>query len=392
MRAKINLFSLLLLVFVFGGLNAQMSEPPSTIKLLNPSFEDIPRNSRAPMGWTDCGFPAESPPDVHPDPMNQFQVGMMPQDGSTYLGMVVRDNDTWESVGQELSEPFVANQCYDFRIHLARSRVYLSQSRVSNRAANYVTPTKLRIFAGYDYCDRLELIGETPVVSNYKWKEYAIKLTPSQEYTHVVFEVFYKTPTLIPYNGNLILDNASVIVPMDCGDEPSTSMPITVVDEPPSSDPDIEPVRKNPGLDPRNTPPVAIAEPVEDSITLGASRGVIAVDAVFQVPEITFKANEAELLPASEKSIQEIIDFLTINDNVIIEIGGHASRQATTDFANKVSLLRAKAVVDYLQRRGVQSGRMFPKGYGKSRPVCFERSADCKRRNQRVEVRILKVE
>ena len=97
MRATINLLSLLFCCFTLAGLHAQMSEPPSVIKLLNPSFEDIPRNSRAPMGWTNCGFPAETPPDVHPDPMNQFQVGMTPQNGSTYLGMVVRDNDTWEN-------------------------------------------------------------------------------------------------------------------------------------------------------------------------------------------------------------------------------------------------------------------------------------------------------
>lgn len=391
MRATINLLSLLLLLSVFGGLNAQMSEPASTIKLLNPSFEDIPRNSRAPMGWANCGFPAETPPDVHPDPMNQFQVGMTPQNGSTYLGMVVRDNDTWESVGQELTEPFVANQCYDFRIHLARSRVYLSQSRVNNRPANYVTPTKLRIFAGYDYCDRLELIGETPVVSNYKWKEFAIKLTPSQEYTHIVFEVFYKTPTLIPYNGNLVLDNASVMVPVPCDEILSTSMPITMGDEPDEPEPRVEPVRKAPRTTVVPAPPV-VTTPVEDSITLGASRGVIKVDAVFQVPEITFKANEAELLPASEKSIQEIIDFLTINDRVTIEIGGHASRQATSDFANKVSMRRAEAVVEYLRKRGIDPRRMFPHGYGKSRPVCLEQSSDCKRRNQRVEVKIVRID
>lgn len=389
MRAIVNLFSLLLLISSISGLSAQLSEP-ATIQLLNPSFEDIPRNSQVPLGWENCGFAGETPPDIHPDPMNQFQVGMQPYHGSTYLGMVVRDNDTWESVGQELTEPFVGGQCYDFRIKLARSRVYLSQSRVSNRPANYVTPTKLRVYASYDHCERLELIGETDVVSNYNWKEYAIKLTPSKEYTHVIFEVFYKTPTLIPYNGNLILDNASPFVPIDCDVEAGTTIfsePLVMTD--PRPEPVPMPVKKG---DDTTTDPIPDPTPTIDSISLGASKGVLKVDAVFQIPEITFAANKAELLPASEASLQEIIDFLTINENVIIEIGGHASRRATKDFANKVSLQRAKSVVDFLRGRGIATKRLFPKGYGNSRPVCLEQSEDCKRRNQRVEVRIVKIE
>ncbi|PHI19410.1 hypothetical protein CEQ90_12890 [Lewinellaceae bacterium SD302] len=372
-----------------ADLSAQLNEP-APIRLRNASFEDIPRNSRAPVGWYNCGFPAETPPDVHPDPMNQFQVGMGPQHGRTYLGMVVRDNDTWESVGQELSEPLVAGQCYDFWINLARSKVYLSQSRVSNKPANYVTPAKLRIHAGYDFCDRQELIGESDMVRNYNWQEYAIKLSPTEDYTHLVFEVFYETPTLIPYNGNLLLDNASTLIPSPCEEVVAVNSPLVNDDqkEPISTDP-------VPG-------PVVVTQPTtksgdpqpdpEPQVQLGQSKQVLAVDAVFEVPDITFVANESELTPESSASLQEIVDFLTIYDNVIIEIGGHASQKATADFANRVSMRRAGSVVEYLRTRGIDPRRMFPKGYGKSKPVCYDESADCKRRNQRVDVKVLKIE
>lgn len=387
-----SFFCLLLgLAFAPAALIAQPD--PGVIVLRNPSFEDIPRHSRPPVGWNDCGFvEQESPPDVHPDPLNQFQVGSSPQHGSTFLGMVVRDNDTWESVGQELNEPFVGGQCYDFRIQLARSRFYISRSRITAERENYVKPIKLRIFGGFDFCERLELLGETPLVGNYDWKEYAIKLTPAKDYTHIVFEAFYKTPSLVPYNGNLLLDNASTLVPMPCeADIPDGPREpnLIVVNDPGPDIYSVPPARPIPA-DPQPRTPVS--PPAKDSIMLGVSKGVLEVDAVFQVPDITFKANEAELLPMSEKSLSEIIDFLTLNPYVIIEIGGHASRQASPDFASRVSLQRAESVVQFLRRRGVESQRMFPKGYGKSRPVCLEDTADCKRRNQRVEVRILKVE
>jgi len=37
----------------------------STIYLANPSFEEFPQAATVPKGWKDCGFPNETPPDIH---------------------------------------------------------------------------------------------------------------------------------------------------------------------------------------------------------------------------------------------------------------------------------------------------------------------------------------
>ncbi|MEO6130368.1 MAG: hypothetical protein ABIQ02_00875, partial [Saprospiraceae bacterium] len=82
------------------------------VMLENPSFEDIPRaggQSTAPIkGWHDCGltkFHGETPPDIHPVPTSAWEVSKPAYDGNTYLGMVVRYNDTYESLSQALSSP-----------------------------------------------------------------------------------------------------------------------------------------------------------------------------------------------------------------------------------------------------------------------------------------------
>ena len=113
---------LLLLVFVVQVANGQEEEP---IRLTNPSFEDMPRHSQAPIGWKDCGFPSESPPDIQPDPLGQFQVSKAAYHGGTYLGMVVRDNDTWERVSQKLSSPIQNGVCYSFSLLSSRIGVYI---------------------------------------------------------------------------------------------------------------------------------------------------------------------------------------------------------------------------------------------------------------------------
>lgn len=364
------------------------AQTATTILLRNPSFEDMPRNSMPPVGWIDCGWPGETPPDIQPDPLNQFRVTMAAQDGNTYLGMVVRDNDTWERVGQELSEPMVGGQCYSFSIHLARSRVYLSQSRINHQPANYVTPTKLRIHAGYDLCDRKEIIGETDLVSNYDWEEYLLKLHPSEDYTHLVFEVFYRTPILLPYNGNLLLDNASPIRPIDC-DEPLGKDPSVLIafNQPDKPEPTIRKVNTN-----TKTPEASVSpKPEPKKYKLGETVAELSVDAVFQINNIRFKANSADIDPVSEMALDEIVGFLNQNPDVSIEVGGHASSQATPQFARELSTNRAESVVEYLRLNGIATNRIYPKGYGNTRRVCNDATAECQRRNQRVEVKILSI-
>lgn len=206
MKRIIN-FTLLTLLFT-SLLFSQATE----ITLQNPSFEDTPKISTVPSGWLDCGFPGETSPDILPAPI--FSVSRPALDGATYLGLVLRDNDTWERVGQQLSSPLVVGQCYQFSIFLCRSANYISRSQLTKQVANYVSPAKLIIWGGNTACSKLERLAETEVISNYEWKQFDLTFKPKQSHTYLLLEAFYKIPILFPYNGNLLLDAASPIIPL----------------------------------------------------------------------------------------------------------------------------------------------------------------------------------
>lgn len=202
-----------------------------TVYLTNPSFEGSPSEGdgnlkvNLPKGWVDCGFAGESPPDVHPVYNGAFQVSKLPSHGNTYIGMVTRDNDTWERIGGKLSSRLKKGQCYSFSLNLARSEIYVSMSRVDPEnltKANYVTPIRLKIYGGTNPCDRAELIGETSLVRNSRWLKYSFTFQPEEDYKYLTFEAFYQEPTLVPYNGNLLMDNASALIEIPC-DENSIS-------------------------------------------------------------------------------------------------------------------------------------------------------------------------
>ncbi|MEM6395981.1 MAG: OmpA family protein [Bacteroidota bacterium] len=390
-RQNWGILALALFALASLDLQAQYAQPVAgeLIHLRNPSFEDIGGASDPPIGWSNCGFAGETPVDVHPDPRRLFQVFGRAQQGNTYLGMVVRDNETWEAVGQELSSPMIGGQCYDFRIYLARSLQYISQSRMTGREENYNKPAVMRVFGGYSNCDKAEVIGKSSAVSNSDWQEYKLKLEPSEDYTHIIIEVFYKTPVLQAYNGNLLLDNSSPLVPIPCEEPLADNRPDT--DEPPADPPIADvPQERNPNNPTRRDPEPAIPEP--DIVRLGETEAVLEEGTVFRIENITFEANSDVLQPISEESLEEIRGFLYANPQAVVEIGGHASSRASTEFAEEISLKRSQAIVRYLYEHGVETARLFPKGYGKRYRVCNEDTAACQRKNQRVEVKIIRLQ
>lgn len=207
-----KLKTLIMLCFMCAG--TLLYSQNGVIQLRNPSFEDNPRHSQTPREWNNCGFDGESEPDIQPN--GEFGVNKPAKHGKTYLGMVVRDNATWERAGQQLINPMKGGTCYSFTVYMAKSSAYTSRSRISDKVVSYNKDSKLRIYGGFSNCERKELLAESPLISNHDWAQFRFRIQPKANYTHIVFEVFYHTPNLFPYNGNILLDNASSLIPVDC--------------------------------------------------------------------------------------------------------------------------------------------------------------------------------
>jgi len=126
MKVLVNILFMFLSVQLLGQYNE--------IPIVNPSFEGLPAagtnmNNFHLSGWFDCApyyFRGQTPPDVQPGPVEFFDVNTKALDGHTYLGMVTRQNETWELVSQRLVLPLEKGKCYSFDINLARSQTYYS--------------------------------------------------------------------------------------------------------------------------------------------------------------------------------------------------------------------------------------------------------------------------
>jgi len=364
--AMINrlVFILSLLLFV-GHFYAQ-----ETITLKNPSFEDVPRAGdpsllRPIKGWTDCGrinFPSESPPDIHP--VDFWRVSKLATDGDTYLGLVVRDNDSYESVSQRLNFTLQAGKCYTFSIFLAKSNQYVSVSQKTRQRANFTKPAVLRIWGGSGICGGSELLGESETVFNSEWKRFDFVFSPVESHRYLVFEAFYKTPTLWSYNGHILVDQASEIKEMPCDEEPIFAA--------------VEiPVAKPKAKKPKNK-----KKPIKDKVNRNEEKVIPTFE----------KQNQPTQAKISRK-VEKPTKLLVLHDNkdIVIEIGGHTNGNPgiSHKFCDNLSNKRAQEVALYLTKKGISPKRIEYKGYGKRKPIATNRTKKGRSLNQRVEIKIL---
>jgi hypothetical protein len=176
----------------------------------NPSFEDRPASARPPKGWNDCGFPGNTPADTQDGSGLIFDVDEQAQQGETYLGMVTRDDGTYERVGQTLSKPLEKGKTYRFFIWLCQAQSYTSMSQVSRQTASFTNPVVLRVWGGDAFCDLDQLLFTSTPVKYSIWQRYEVVIRPTRSYKFLAFEAYYAHDNVLT-NGNLLLDNLSAI-------------------------------------------------------------------------------------------------------------------------------------------------------------------------------------
>jgi outer membrane protein OmpA-like peptidoglycan-associated protein len=110
-------------------------------------------------------------------------------------------------------------------------------------------------------------------------------------------------------------------------------------------------------------------EPIEDGVLGG----------------IEFDAGGSELQPSSFKALDSLAAKLAAYPGTEIEIQGHLDDRLGAN-AKAISLARAEAVSEYLQGKGVEGRRLKPAGYGSSKPVGPNRTANGRAANRRIQI------
>lgn len=104
---------------------------------------------------------------------------------------------------------------------------------------------------------------------------------------------------------------------------------------------------------------------------------------------VFFETNKWDLKAESMVELNRLVDLLSANPDKKIEIGGHTDNVGSDEANLTLSQNRAKSVVDYLVKKGIDPARLSSKGYGETAPVATNDTEEGRAKNRRTEFKIV---
>jgi outer membrane protein OmpA-like peptidoglycan-associated protein/tetratricopeptide (TPR) repeat protein len=115
----------------------------------------------------------------------------------------------------------------------------------------------------------------------------------------------------------------------------------------------------------------------------------IETNATVVLNNIFFDVNKFELKPSSQVELDRLVQLLTENPTLKIEISGHTDNVGKPADNLALSNNRAKAVVTYLVSKNIAPARLTSKGYGETKPVGDNKTEEGRAKNRRTEMKVI---
>lgn len=105
--------------------------------------------------------------------------------------------------------------------------------------------------------------------------------------------------------------------------------------------------------------------------------------------DVLFALNSATLSNPAKKELDKLAALLKDRPETKLQVGGHTDATGPSAFNQTLSENRAKAVKSHLVAKGISASLIQTQGYGSSKPVASNQTAEGRLKNRRVEITIL---
>ncbi len=129
-----------------------------------------------------------------------------------------------------------------------------------------------------------------------------------------------------------------------------------------------------------------------ESISRDYRMNMIKVGSTVTLNNIYFEKASAVLMSESMPELNKILQFMNNNPQMAVELSGHTSSEGRDDYNLQLSSDRANAIKQWLTSKGVDEKRIIAIGYGKTKPVADNSTEEGRKKNRRVELKIIKNE
>ncbi len=115
----------------------------------------------------------------------------------------------------------------------------------------------------------------------------------------------------------------------------------------------------------------------------------IEINKSITLKNIQFEHNSYKLMPVSLIELGKLVQMLNENNTIKIEIAGHTDNTGKPADNLLLSKNRAKAVSDYLISKNIAAARITHKGFGETKPIAENTTAEGRAANRRTEFKIV---
>jgi outer membrane protein OmpA-like peptidoglycan-associated protein len=115
--------------------------------------------------------------------------------------------------------------------------------------------------------------------------------------------------------------------------------------------------------------------------TQDTARGLIV-----NMSDVLFDTGSATLRPAAREKLAKISGIVLAHPGLTLQIEGHTDSVGSDQMNQQLSERRADSVRDFLIAQGVTGSSVTAQGFGKTRPVATNDTAEGRQKNRRVEL------
>lgn len=133
-------------------------------------------------------------------------------------------------------------------------------------------------------------------------------------------------------------------------------------------------------------PQTAALEP-EGVLSPEACKGRFEI--LSRTDNIHFRSGSARLDADSRYLLDTLHDIISRCPGMVIEVGGHTDDVGSDAANQRLSERRAAAVVRYLVEKGIAPEALVARGYGEAEPAFDNATPDGRRRNRRIEFKVI---
>jgi outer membrane protein OmpA-like peptidoglycan-associated protein len=104
---------------------------------------------------------------------------------------------------------------------------------------------------------------------------------------------------------------------------------------------------------------------------------------------VTFDTDQTNIRPEFQPVLDSVVKVANKFNETTLRVAGHTDSVGSDSYNQRLSEHRALSVKDYLALRGVAPQRLTAVGYGESRPLASNSSAEGRAANRRVELDLI---